>query len=68
MATLYFSVVETVENEYKIDMTKEEVQRYMNGNREVKQSDVEQWMLEDKVKFSEQVEIISSNYSTLKII
>jgi len=48
MATLYFSVVETVENEYKIDMTKEEVQRYMNGNREVKQSDVDVALLEQQ--------------------
>ena len=67
MARLYFSMIETVENEYAVEMEEEEVQRYLNGNKKIKQSDIEQWELEDKLEFNHLLDYIQTDYSSIQI-
>jgi len=66
MARLYFSVVETVENEYSVDMNNEELQKYIKDNKKIKPNDIEQWVAEDRLELAEQVEVVNTDYSTLE--
>ena len=67
MSKLYFSIIETVENEYAVEMSNEEIERYLNSHKLIKPSEVDQWLLEDKLEFKQILEHIQDDYTTLKI-
>jgi len=61
MARLYFSIIETVENEYCVEIEESEIEGYLNGNKLIKQCDV------DKMEFNQTLEYIETDYTTIEV-